>query len=93
MAFIWDPKKRLLNISKHGIDFQDAQRVFDGLTVTATDRRGPYDEERFLTLGMLGSKVVCVAHTERDDQVRIISIRETTKYEAQQYFEEIGTRA
>ncbi|MEY3136563.1 MAG: hypothetical protein RL580_295 [Pseudomonadota bacterium] len=93
MVFVWDPKKRLSNIRKHGIDFRDANRVFDGLTITAADRRGCYDEERFLTLGLLGAKVVCIAHTERDDQVRIISIREATRYETQRYFEEIGTQS
>lgn len=92
MVFIWDPKKRLANIDKHGIDFRDAERVFNGLTITAEDRRVNYYEKRFLTLGMLGAKVVCVAHTEHDELVRVISIREATKYETQQYFEEIGTR-
>jgi len=42
MVFVWDPKKRLSNIRKHGIDFRDANRVFDGLTITAADRRGRY---------------------------------------------------
>jgi uncharacterized DUF497 family protein len=43
----WDPKKRLSNIRKHGIDFAVAARVFEGVTLTAEDRRFPYGEQRF----------------------------------------------
>jgi hypothetical protein len=54
----WDPKKRLSNIRKHGIDFAVAARVFEGVTLTAEDRRFPYGEQRFLTLGVINGVVV-----------------------------------
>jgi len=84
--FSWDEAKRRLNLRKHGIDFVDAEKVFRGLTFTAEDAREGYDERRFLTLGLLEDQVVSVAHTERDDEVRIISIRKATRDEAQFYF-------
>jgi uncharacterized DUF497 family protein len=56
--FSWDPKKRLSNIRKHGIDFAVAARVFEGVTLTAEDRRFPYGEQRFLTLGVINGVVV-----------------------------------
>lgn len=30
MRFTWDESKRQINLSKHGLDFADAARVFDG---------------------------------------------------------------
>lgn len=72
MEFEWDENKRLSNISKHGIDFVDATVVFEGETVTVEDDRFIYGEVRFITLGLLESRVVVVVHTERENRIRII---------------------
>jgi hypothetical protein len=87
--FAWDEAKRRANLRKHGIDFVDAPKIFQGLTFTAEDDREIYGERRFLTLGLLEDQVVSVAHTERRDEIRIISIRKATKYEARFYFSQI----
>ncbi|MFT3907323.1 MAG: BrnT family toxin [Steroidobacteraceae bacterium] len=87
--FVWDEAKRLANRKKHGIDFADAEEIFRGLTFTAEDEREPYGERRFLTLGLLEDQVVSVAHTERGEEIRIISIRKATKHEARFYFSQI----
>jgi uncharacterized DUF497 family protein len=84
-----DEAKRGANLRKHGIDFVDAERIFGGFTLTAEDTREAYGERRFLTLGLLEDQVVSVAHTERGEDVRIISIRKATKYEARFYFSQI----
>ena len=86
MRFAWDEDKRLINIRKHGIDFLGVETVFDGYTVTMEDDRLPYEEQRFVTLGLLQGRVVAVVHTERDDTIRIISIRKATRYEQRIYF-------
>jgi uncharacterized DUF497 family protein len=87
--FSWDETKRRANLRKHGIDFVDAAKIFRGLTFTAEDDRETYGERRFLTLGLLEDQVVSVAHTERGDAIRIISIRKATKHEARFYFSQI----
>ena len=87
--FVWDEAKRLANLKKHGIDFADAEKIFRGLTFTAEDDRESYGEPRFLTLGLLEDQVVSVAHTERCDEIRVISIRKATKHEARFYFSQI----
>jgi uncharacterized protein len=87
--FAWDETKRRGNLKKHGIDFVDAEKIFAGVTLTAEDTREAYGEPRFLTLGLLEDQVVSVTHTERGDDVRIISIRKATKYEARYYFSQI----
>lgn len=84
--FAWDEAKGRLNLRKHGIDFADADKIFRGLTLTAEDNREAYGERRFLTLGLLDDQVVSVAHTERGDEIRVISIRKATKHEARFYF-------
>jgi uncharacterized DUF497 family protein len=85
MRFTWDKDKRLTNIQKHGIDFLGAHMVFDGYTVTMEDDRLPYGAQHFVTLGFLGGRLVAVVHTEREDTIRIISIRKATRYEQRLY--------
>ena len=87
--FTWDDAKRRANLRKHGIDFAHAERIFRGFTLTAEDMRETYGEQRFLTLGLLEDQVVSVAHTERGDDIRIISIRKATKHEARFYFSQV----
>jgi uncharacterized protein len=87
--FTWDEAKRRANLRKHGIDFVDAPKIFQGLTFTAEDDRDAYRERRFLTLGLLEDQVVSVVHTEHRDEIRIISIRKATKHEARFYFSQI----
>ena len=89
MEFTWSEVKRASNIKDHGIDFVDAQSVFDGLTYTFEDDRFSYSEQRFVTLGLLDGVPVSVVHTENDHEIRIISFRKATKRESQIYFHAI----
>lgn len=87
--FVWDEAKRRENLRKHKIDFADVEMIFRGLTFTVEDDREAYGEQRFLTLGLLEDQVVSVSHTERGEEIRIISIRKATKHEAPFYFSQI----
>ena len=89
MTFEWNEAKRQGNVDKHGIDFARVEEVFRGLNVTMEDDRHSYGEQRFVTLGLLSGRVVVVVHTEREDRIRIISIRKATRNEQQLYFAEI----
>jgi uncharacterized DUF497 family protein len=86
MTFTWDESKRKINLIKHGMDFVDVKSVFSGATFTFEDDRFPYGEHRFITVGMLKGVVVVIAHTEHNDQIRIISMRKATKNEQKTYF-------
>ena len=79
MKFTWDETKRKTNLAKHGLDFVDAKIVFSGVTFTFEDDRFAYGEQRFITIGMLNGTVVVIAHTESNDEVRIIPMRKATK--------------
>jgi uncharacterized protein len=89
MRFEWDENKRLTNLQRHGIDFADVWEVFAYDTVPMIDNRFDYGEVRWLTYGLLRDKVVAVVHTETDDLIRIISVRNGTKNEQIKYFSKI----
>lgn len=88
MKFEWDEAKRRANLKKHGIDFLDAIQIFNNYTLTITDDRFDYDEERFISFGFLDVKVkvIVVVYTFiRGDTIRIISARKATKYEQKRF--------
>lgn len=89
LHFTWDETKRRTNIAQHRLDFADAERVFRGATFTFEDDRYPYGEQRFITIGMLDLTMVVIAHAERNQTIRLISMRKATKYEEKLYFKEI----
>jgi len=90
MKFDWDEAKRRFNIRKHGIDFLDVAKVFDGDILTIEDDRYEYGENRFITLGILRNHVIVIAHTETETLIRIISARKATRNEEKLYFEQIA---
>jgi len=81
MRFTWDERKRKSNLRQHGLDFVDALRVFEGLTVTFEDDRFAYDEQRFVTLGLLRGVAVSIVHTETPQRIHVISLRRATRNE------------
>ena len=86
MHFEWDERKNRQNIAKHGISFEQATRVFDGLTFDATDVRFDYGEVRDISIGLLeGIAVLVVVHTDRQGVCRIISARQARKDERARY--------
>ncbi|MDH3601600.1 MAG: BrnT family toxin [Candidatus Tectomicrobia bacterium] len=86
MRFIWHEPKRQDNLKKHGADFADAESVFSGPTFTFEDDREGYGEQRWVTLGLLGDKVMVIVHTETEDEIRVISMREAGKNEQLLFF-------
>jgi hypothetical protein len=87
MNFEWDESKAASNISKHGVSFDEATTIFgDPLAITFPDPMHSAEEDRFLTFGRSSSgRFVVVAHTDRDDRIRLISAREMTRKERSDY--------
>ena len=84
----WNEAKNRANISKHGLSFEDAKIVFSGPCVTFEDARRNYDELRLITLGQLAGRVVVIAHTPRDENTRVISMRKANSCEQEIYYQE-----
>jgi uncharacterized protein len=88
--FEWDEVKARINRKKHGIDFEEAAKVFlDEFALTEIDQfiEG---EVRWRTIGMLGESVILVvAHTVQEEEtveiVRIISARRAVPLERRRY--------
>ena len=87
MEFEWDDTKAAANESKHGVPFADAITVFgDPLSVTVYDPDHSDEEDRYVTMGVsITARLLIVSHTDRGDQVRIISAREATRAERRDY--------
>jgi uncharacterized DUF497 family protein len=86
MYFEYDPAKSASNLSKHGIDFEQVQAVWnDPWMLEAPARTG--DEPRFLSIGKIEGKYWAVIWTPRGDgdTVRIISVRRARKEEINYY--------
>ncbi len=86
----WDARKRQMNLKKHGLDFIDAEEVFEGVTYTFEDDRFHYGEQRFVTLGLLRGHVLSLVHTEEGDHIHMISMRKATRREQEIYFQNIA---
>lgn len=89
MKFEWDPQKADRNLRKHDVSFQEAASVLgDPLSITYHDPDHSATEHRLITVGMSQSgQVLMVAHTDRGDNIRIISARITTRQERRHYEE------
>ena len=86
--FIWDAEKARINKKKHKVIFELAARVFlDDYRFDVYDEFHSDDEERFKTIGRAG-KILAVIYTERGDRNRIISARQATKSEEEEYYEQ-----
>lgn len=64
MQFTWNDSKRKSNLTKHGLDFKDAVRIFAGPLVLFEDDRTDYGEQRMIAMGLLDSLVVVIVHVE-----------------------------
>ena len=87
LTFEWDPKKAESNIEKHGVSFEEASTAFrDPFSLTIDDPLHSKDEARMVQVGISNrNRLVVVVHTERGDDIRIISARKATKKERSQY--------
>ena len=87
--FEWDDKKSKINITKHGITFEEAISVFyDEEAIEFYDEEHSEWEDRFLMLGLsnkLNLLLVCHCHREPKGRIRIISARKATKNESKNY--------
>ncbi len=84
MEFEFDPRKSAANKRKHGIDFVEAQALWDDPDLIEIPARTE-DEPRFFVIGMIVGKHWSGVITYRDDRIRIISVRRSRKEEVEIY--------
>ena len=95
VEFEWDAGKAQRNIRKHRVSFVEAASVFhDRLSITVYDPDHSEREDRRITIGMSAkNRLLMVAHTDREERIRIISARTLTAAERREYEKEIRYRS
>jgi uncharacterized DUF497 family protein len=84
MNFEFDPQKSDTNKQKHGIDFIEAQALWEDPDLLEIPARTE-DEPRFLVVGKINGKHWSGVITYRDDVIRIISVRRARNEEVDVY--------
>lgn len=88
MQFVWDRAKNRRNLRLHGIDFEEAVRIFDGPTLERIDDRFDYGETRVYAIGVaMGVEVVVVYTDTTGGKRRIISAWKAVKHEREAYWQ------
>lgn len=84
MNFEFDPKKSSFNKDKHGIDFIEAQALWDDPDLIEIPAR-TQDEPRFFVIACISGKHWSGVITYRGESIRIISVRRSRKEEVTIY--------
>jgi hypothetical protein len=84
MEFEFDPRKNDSNKQKHGIDFYEAQALWDDPDLVEIPVK-TIDEPRHLVIGKISEQHWSGVITYRGDKIRIISVRRSRKEEVEIY--------
>jgi hypothetical protein len=84
MDFEFDESKSHANKVKHGINFVEAQALWEDADLLEIPVRTE-DEPRSVVVGRIGEKHWSAIVTRRDQRVRIISVRRSRKEERELY--------
>ena len=84
MKFEFDPKKSDANKTKHGINFIEAQELWNDIDYLEIPAKTT-DEPIFLVIGKIGEKHWTGIITYRNDNIRIISMRRARNEEIELY--------
>lgn len=83
-AFEFDPAKSQSNLQKHGIDFEQAQYLWNDPNALEIPARTK-DEDRFIVIGRLDGRIWTAVITYRQDKIRLISVRRSREEEIDLY--------
>lgn len=82
--FEYDPKKSQSNLEKHGIDFEEAQLLWQDPDLIEVSAKTS-DEPRLLVIGRINLKHWSAVITYRGNSIRIISVRRSRASEVALY--------
>ena len=85
MRITFDPAKRDRTLAERGLDFARAAEVFAGPQFTREDGRFDYGEQRLITVGVLGERMVVMVWTPRGETRHVISMRKANDREQERY--------
>ena len=85
MQFEYDKDKSRINLKKHHIDFEEAQKIWHNKNAQITYERSCDGEDRFSIIGYIKEKCFIAIFTLRNKNIRIISVRRCRKTEKERY--------
>ena len=85
MKFEFNQNKSKGNKKKHGIDFIEAQTLWEDPDLLEIPAKNIQDEARCLMIGKIGDQHWSAVITYRNDSIRIISVRRSRKIEVEYY--------
>jgi uncharacterized DUF497 family protein len=92
MRYTWDIEKNRRNVARRGISFEDAARIFEGVTVEQEDDRFDYGEVRIYAIGVVNGLEITVIYTDRDeDERRIIAAWRSEPHERRYYWQNVNS--
>jgi uncharacterized protein len=86
----FDEVKRARTLTERGLDFAQANAIFDGPEFTQQDDRYDYPEPRFQTYGLLNERLVMCAWTPTPDGIHVISMRKCNDREQRKFANKLG---
>ncbi len=81
MRITFAPAKRERALAERGLDFTDAEIVFEGVTLEIKDMRQDYGEERIICYGLLAERMVVIGYTPRGADRHVFSTRKANDRE------------
>ncbi len=81
MRITFDPVKRDKALTERGLDFEDAELVFEGVTLEIEDIRKEYGEKRIICYGTLAGRMVVIGYTPRGAVRHVFSMRKANERE------------
>jgi hypothetical protein len=84
ITFEFDETKSQANLLKHGINFVDAQGLWNDPRLLEIPAKTE-DEPKYLMIGLINTKHWSAVITYRDDNIRLISVRRSRTEEVALY--------
>ena len=85
MKFEYDENKSKINKEKHGVDFVEAQNLWQNENALVVPANIVDEEIRYALISTYKNKCYVAIYTIRDDVYRIISVRRCRKNEERSY--------
>lgn len=83
VGYEWNHEKDKSNRRKHGIGFEEATQIFNSEVLARLEIHEA--EDRYVAIGLAGTKTLAVVFTERGSNIRVISARKAAPSERRWY--------
>ncbi|MEO6718578.1 MAG: BrnT family toxin [Novosphingobium sp.] len=90
MKVTFDKAKHARTLKERGLDFAEAEKIFDGPEFTQFDDRFDYPEPRYQTYGLVNERLVMIAWTPVPGDIHVISMRKCNDREQRKFGKRLG---